>query len=149
MRIGILVVAEHAASFFEVDAGNSVVRPIEIVDDPQELAEREAEIPGSNASFDGIDGARSAIDLDRISPRLNQSRFARRVADAIESGRSRHEFERLIVMAAPRMLGLIREALPDASRNVIAAEIPKDLARLDAEVIRNCMPRETFRPATH
>lgn len=138
MRIGILVVADHEASFFEIHGG-TVVRPIERVDDPQWPAR-----DGASAQ-PGVSYEVNASILARI----NAAGFAQRVADAIQGGRSRHEFERLIVMAAPPMLALIREALPAASRNVIAAEIPNEFAGLEAEAIREHMPSDMLTAATH
>jgi protein required for attachment to host cells len=48
-------------------------------------------------------------------------------------------------MAGPRMLGLIREALPDAARPLLAAEISKDLVHVDADTLRAYVPKDVFR----
>jgi protein required for attachment to host cells len=70
--------------------------------------------------------------------------FAKAVARTLDGARARNEFERLVLIAAPRMLGLLREALPAPCRSVVAAEIAKDLVRQDVEAIREAVPRQAF-----
>ena len=49
-----------------------------------------------------------------------------------------------MLIAAPRMLGLLRDALPATCRSVVAAEVAKDLVRQDPAAIRDAVPREVF-----
>jgi protein required for attachment to host cells len=62
--------------------------------------------------------------------------FAREVADHLEQGRARGDFERLIVAAAPEFLGLLRRSLSDATRQKIKREIHKNIVREDEQTIR-------------
>ena len=70
--------------------------------------------------------------------------FAKEVARTLDGARMRHEFERLVLVAGPRMLGLLREALPTPCRSMVAAEVAKDLVRHDPAAIRDSVPREVF-----
>jgi protein required for attachment to host cells len=56
----------------------------------------------------------------------------------------RREFERLVIVAGPKMLGLIRESLPPTCRSVVAAEVVKDLVHHESDAIREAVPREAF-----
>ena len=51
--------------------------------------------------------------------------FARRIAMLLEEGRRVGEFDRLVVMAPPAFLGLLREALPQSLRSIVVAEVAK------------------------
>jgi len=56
-----------------------------------------------------------------------EDRFATRVAQVLYKKAHEHDFERLIVVAPPRTLGTIRNALRKAVAQKVTAEIPKDL----------------------
>ena len=81
------------------------------------------------------------MDGERSAQRQQQVRFAKRIAEALERARKDRAFDRLVVMAAPRMLGLLRDAMPDTSRAAVVAEVPKDLVHVDPKAIRNYIPR--------
>jgi len=70
--------------------------------------------------------------------------FARAVAHRIEDDRVIHAFDRLVLIAGPRMLGLLRESLPDSCRPSLAAEIPKDLSHGGDQAMREAIPSEVF-----
>ena len=50
----------------------------------------------------------------------------------LNDGRINGDFEQLIIIASPRMLGLIRERLPRELERVVVNTIPKDLVGSDA-----------------
>jgi protein required for attachment to host cells len=147
MKIRIVVADEREASLFDV---RDVSAPLELaakIENPSaglKGIELESDRPGR--SFDSTSPHRHAMDGERASRRWHeQATFARTIVDELENGRNRHEFDRLIVMAGPRMLGLIREALPDAARPLLAAEISKDLVHVDADTLRAYVPKDAFR----
>jgi protein required for attachment to host cells len=54
------------------------------------------------------------------------------------------KFDKLVLVAPPRMLGLLRQSLPTQSQSLLAAEIPKDLAQHAPAAIMNAIPKDTF-----
>ncbi|NKB26651.1 MAG: hypothetical protein GKR99_03415 [Rhodobacteraceae bacterium] len=73
--------------------------------------------------------ARSA--MDKNSPkRLAESLFARQLAEALERDHAKGRFARLILVAAPHMLGELRAAMPQALVDLIAGEVDKDLTQV-------------------
>jgi protein required for attachment to host cells len=69
-----------------------------------------------------------------IEPRSNphdqmETRFAQEVAAALNAASARHEFDRLVLVAPPRVAAPLRDALNEAVRGKIADEIPKDLTK--------------------
>jgi protein required for attachment to host cells len=145
MRVRILVADEREASFFDVQGLNAPMRLIaKFENETAQLHDRDLETDKPGRAFDRMGTGRHAMDGERSARRQNQSRFAECIAEEIETAWNRNGFDRLVIMAGPRMLGLIREALTGRNAPVIAAEISKDLAHVDVDTIRNYVPREAF-----
>lgn len=67
-------------------------------------------------------------------------RFVNEVVDHLERGRIANKFSRLILVAEPRFLGLLRKAIPPALGQTITLEINKDLSKADEQTIRSHLP---------
>lgn len=57
------------------------------------------------------------------------------------------EFDRLAVVAEPRMLGIVRQTLPAALREVVVSEIGKDLTKLPADELYAALAGIAGRPS--
>ena len=108
------------------------------------MHDRDLESDRSGSGFNPAAPGRHGVDGDRSAKRHGMERFAKQVARAIDDARVPHEFERLVIMANPKMLGWLREALSEPTRSVIVAEIDKDLVHQDTQQIREAVPREAF-----
>jgi protein required for attachment to host cells len=56
--------------------------------------------------------------------------FANELAQTLRAARNEHRFERLVLVAEPRFLGMLRGALDDATAALIHDEVHKDLAHV-------------------
>jgi protein required for attachment to host cells len=81
-------------------------------------------------SFSSHDARRSAMEYRSDPVREQQKVFAGLLIADLEKRLQVGEFDRLAVIAEPRMLGLIRERLAKPLRDVVIAQIDKDLNRL-------------------
>jgi protein required for attachment to host cells len=70
--------------------------------------------------------------------------FAARVAEELEQARRAHQFSRLVIMAGPPFLGMLRTALPEALERTVVAEVPKDLLGQADAAVRAHLPPEAF-----
>jgi protein required for attachment to host cells len=61
--------------------------------------------------------------------------FYREIADQIDLALNKQKFDRLILIAEPRLLGILRTVLPSSVHGVIIQEIHKDLAFATEEQI--------------
>jgi len=62
------------------------------------------------------------------SPRKHEAEsFARTIVAELAKARNAGEFDRLVLLAGPAFLGLLRDALPKTLERVIAAQVNKDL----------------------
>lgn len=70
---------------------------------------------------------RSAMAQEETPKEREASTFAREIAEAIRSRRNANEFDRLVLVAEPGFLGMLREALDDATAKTIHGEVRKDI----------------------
>jgi protein required for attachment to host cells len=71
-------------------------------------------------------------------------RFARQIAAELSSAKRDGAFDRLVLVAGPAFIGLLRSALPEAVRMTLVAEVRKDLVAADEETIGAALPPEAF-----
>jgi protein required for attachment to host cells len=144
MTTRVVVADEHEARFFDVE---SVRAPMHLAasleDGAARLHDRDLETDKPGRAV-GANGVRSAMDGERSTRKQYISRFARHIARAIEAARRHQQFDRLVLIAAPRMLGLIRPHLSPPCRALIAAEVAKDLSDVDARAVRRYVPRDAL-----
>lgn len=81
-----------------------------------------------------------------VSPRGHEAdRFAREVAHWLERAVSDGRFRHLVICAAPKMLGRLRQQLPARVKDIVRLELDKDLSRLDDVArIRSRLPDPLF-----
>ena len=142
-----VVVADSAMARVFVEPGTGdPMRELEAFAHPEaRLAVREltSDLPGSVSGGHG--SARHALQ-SRVEPKQQEAiAFARFVADRIESGRTGHEFDRLVLVAAPAFLGRLRAALGDDARRLVDGELDADLVKLPPDEIRKRLPDSFFR----
>jgi protein required for attachment to host cells len=145
MNVRVVVADECEANFFDV-AG--VHRPLEprgvLTNEFAGLMDRDLETDRPGRGFNRGTPGRHAMDGERSTKQHEIEQFAREVARTLDEARVRREFERLVIVAGPKMLGLIRESLPPPCRSVVAAEVVKDLVHHESEAIREAVPRQAF-----
>ncbi|AZG15948.1 MULTISPECIES: host attachment protein [Cupriavidus] len=73
--------------------------------------------------------------------------FSRRVAKLLEDARNRQRFDELVVIAPPRFLGLLRQALPASVSDAITREIGKDYCQLDNRTLQQRLADDGIVPA--
>lgn len=143
--VRVVVADEREANFFDLKHARAQPQPRgSLVSETGGLKDRDLETDKPGRGFNPANPGRHAVDGERSSVRHEIEQFARSVARAVDGGRVRHEFDRLVIVAGPRMLGLIREALPTPCRSIVAAEVPKDLVHHGSEVVREVVPRAVF-----
>ena len=67
-------------------------------------------------------------------------RFARRIARRLDEARRKDEYERLIIVAGPSFLGLMREELSKPTKARVVHEVPKDLVHSPVDAVRKHLP---------
>ena len=80
-------------------------------------------------SFDRAGDGRHGME-PRTDPReVEQERFAREVVSALDEADRRQRFDRLILVALPTFMGLLRGILPSNLAQKVGGELTKDLTK--------------------
>lgn len=89
-------------------------------------ADRDQKSDAPGRSFSSVGNSRSSMqEVDFHA--LEEERFAAQTADMLKRRALRRDFEALVVVAPPRILGALRKRYHKEVSDRIAAEIPKDL----------------------
>ncbi|MBI3182596.1 MAG: host attachment protein [Myxococcales bacterium] len=73
-------------------------------------------------------GAMQPLSIKKVEAQ----RFARLLAEALDKGLAENRYERLVLVAAPEFLGMLREALPPPVAKRVLSDIAKDFSHADA-----------------
>jgi protein required for attachment to host cells len=138
-----VVAAESAsARIFTAKGLLGPLTEIDVLVNPEARSHgRDLETERAGRSFDSEGEGRHAMEPSTDPHEQVVIRFARRVADRIEAGRVGGDFDRLVLLAAPRFLGHLRSALGREVRALVVREVAKDPARASAEEIAKLFAR--------
>jgi protein required for attachment to host cells len=87
-------------------------------------------------------GRRSAMDYGSDPIAEDQREFIRQVIALLESHRRAGEFDKLAVFAEHDMLGHLRQLMPQALREMVVCEMPKNLLHLSEQELPKVISRE-------
>lgn len=73
-------------------------------------------------------GATSFGHDTKSAAEIERPRLAKHVVRALEAEWSKGSADRIVLTAGPKMLGALRDALPQGLKAHVAAELPKDLS---------------------
>ncbi len=146
----LVLVADGArARFFRVDRvrrGLDLVREATSERAREKTSEIATDRQGRAFNSSGL-GQRSAMEPHTDPQRLEKERFARTLAEILQSEVTEVGIERLILVAAPRTLGDLRAVLPAVVAERVAEEIDKDLVGLDQRRLEERLAPTLFGPA--
>ncbi len=154
MIIRIVVANEGEAHFYDTSRPGAPLTEAGHLENPSaHLHDRDLKSDRPGRVFDRAPsgtGRRGAVSHHGVGgerrPRRHEAElFARHVVEALETARREERFERVVLIAAPAFLGLLRAALPKSLRSSVAAEVDKDLVRQPEEAIQAQLPRAAFR----
>jgi len=154
MRIRIVVANQAEAAFYDLDSRTAEPKFATRLTDPlAHLHDRDfkSDRPGRFSDHALLGPGRRGATAHHGTggerrPRKHEAEvFARQVAEQLEQARRNAEFDRLVVMAAPPFLGVLRKVLPDSVRVQVAAEVHKDIVSEPPASVRAHIPPEVLR----
>jgi protein required for attachment to host cells len=127
-RFRILVADQAEAVFYDSTALGAAPKEVARITDPTaHLHDRDLMSDRPGRSYESFGGARHALERENDPRQREAVRFARRIARRLDEARRKDEFERLVVVAGPPFLGLLRHAMSKPTKACVAHEIHKDL----------------------
>ena len=144
MNVRVLVADEAEVEFFTSLRPNLPLLSLGMLrDDQARLRNQDLESDREGRGFGGF-GRRHGLDGERSAERERAMRFARTVARQVDHERACRAFDRLVIIAGPRMLGLLRQELTSRCQALLVAQVSKDLVHSDEETIRQAIPRTAY-----
>jgi protein required for attachment to host cells len=154
MNIRVVVADERRATFFDVTRPNAL-REAGAVENPAgRLKDTDLETDRAGRRFGGAQGVshgtgpaqghHHGVDGERSTLLHDLTLFAKEVGRRIDADRVGHKYDKLVIVAAPKMLGLLRQAIPPQVQSMVAGEVPKDLVNHGPAAILGVIPRDAF-----
>ena len=96
----------------------------------------EAADPRDKAGVGHSIAGHSVSAVEQANPQNKvDAEFARKLADLLSGRLGANQFDRLIVVAGPHMLGCLRASFDDALKAALVGEIDKDLSGQSADAV--------------
>ena len=137
MRKTWVVVADRSrARIFSVETPRGPLTEIEDLVHPESRAhdrDLTSDRPGRSSDNHVLGTAHGKVDQQA-------QEFAREIADRLENGRVGAQFERLVVVAAPDVLGLLRKTMNGPLLRTVCREVLKNLTQQRPADIRKLLP---------
>lgn len=137
----IVVAHEAGARVFAHDGPGKGLALVESIEHPEGRA-RDRDIasdrPGRSFRKDSGDPRRASMSRSEGPHDRSVSDFARGLADKLQHARVQNQFERLVLVAPPRFLGLLRSSLDGPTSQLVVGSVHKDLATSkEAELLKH------------
>jgi len=144
MKSTMIVVADSArARIFTWESDDHVLlKELEDMAHPEgRLHERDmtSDLPGKDSGVAGAGG--HAYENKDSTKKHQQIEFAKRVSTHLDAQRKANKLSKLLLISAPEFLGELRSQFSNELSKLIAFELPKNLAALDATEIRKHIPK--------
>jgi protein required for attachment to host cells len=127
-----ILIADTATAHVVASSGKAdeltEVEDIRLQGDASPSRELAADRPGR--AFDRAGDGRHGMEPPTDPHRVEQERFVREIAAVLGEAAQRQRFDRLVLVAPPRFMGLLRDALPPGVASKVGAELTKGLTRL-------------------
>jgi protein required for attachment to host cells len=141
----VLVADKTRARFFVAESPIGTIEEIETLAHPESrLHETDltSDLPGR--AFDSGGQGRHAMG-SMVGPKQQEAHvFAKQIGDRLDAARAKGSFARLVIVAPPAFLGLIREHLNGQTSKLVTSEIAKNLARMPPAEIRGHLPERLW-----
>jgi protein required for attachment to host cells len=126
----IAVVGAHKAYFFEKTTKENLSLVKEITADLDE----EHEKPGR--TFNSVGSVRHAIEPHTDRREVERQDFSTKVLENLSDGLNHNKFAKLVLIADPKMLGIINNSLDKNLASKLQKSFPKNLAEMEINEIR-------------
>jgi protein required for attachment to host cells len=138
--IWILIADSSRARLYSVDTAHRPMMLCESFEHQESRAmehdlvtDRPGRMPQSHGGAHPGHGSRSGMEPGTTAKEHEHEIFARTLADALKVHLSHHDYCRLILVANPEFLGILREALSEQVKKHVSASVNRNYTSLDAQ----------------
>lgn len=130
----ILVANRSGASLFESNWPGETMRRLQDIPHPEgrlQNSEIDSDKPGR--AFDSMGEARHSMSKELDATEKVAQQFARELAELLNKNRNTNVYDKIILMAAPKFLGLLRAALDSNTAALVVQTVNKELLEVSQE----------------
>jgi protein required for attachment to host cells len=134
-----VVVADSSrARIFEMSSADRELHEIEDMANPQGRAmNRELQTEGYGRYYGKGEREQAHTAPPSVQPVEHAVEvFSKELGEYLDKARTQHRYDRLRLVAPPKVLGLLRKNLSGEAQDMVDEEIAKDIAMLDARDIK-------------
>ena len=131
MRTTWVVAADASrARIFELSEPDQSLREVDDLVNPEgRLAEREVQVEPKGRFYGKGERNQAHTAEPAVQPVEHEVElFSKRVGHYLDHAYTEHRFDKLLLIAPPKFLGLMRQNIGAQARKAVEDEIPKDLA---------------------
>jgi protein required for attachment to host cells len=127
----VLVAHRAGARLFESGVPGAGLRRIEEIPHPAgRLENRQIGSDKPGRSFDSHGAGRHALGKEHDEAETVAQAFAHKLAAHLDNARANNAFDKLVLVAEPRFLGMLRAALSAPTAARVSADVEKDLGHV-------------------
>lgn len=139
----ILVADSARARIFSRDKKFSPLEEIETLVHPESRLHRQDLVTDRPGKVQESMTAGEYANDEPTDPKTTEARqFARDISQQLRESRVAGSFRHLVLVAEPKFLGLLRKSLDPGTRDLVTAEVAKNLVRESAEGIARTVDGE-------
>lgn len=127
-----IILADRSGARIFAHAGRGTgLKSVEDIAHPEgRLRNRDIDASEPGRSFDSMGHHRHAMSPEQSATERETERFAKLLAQHLEQGRTQHRFQKLVLVAEPGLLGILREKLEPATRALVSGSLARDLMHM-------------------
>ncbi len=127
----ILIAHRSGARVFEAQPPHRSLTLLEHIDHPQgRLQSQELDSDRPGRSHDSLGGQRHGMSSEQSRTEHLAVAFAAELAARLKTAHEAKRYEKLVLVAGPKMLGHLRDALDRQTAAVVSASLDKDLGEI-------------------
>jgi protein required for attachment to host cells len=133
-----VVVADSSRGkiFVQDKQSNELQESVDLIHPGARLQGEELTSDRSGRHFGAYGQGSHVFDARTEAKEHETETFAKEIAERLDSGRTSGQFQKLVLMAPPAFLGVLRTQLGDEVRKLVVEEIAKDLVTHSADEVR-------------
>ena len=141
-RNWILVANQAEAQIYSSDRLPGNLSLVEVLGNAEGTARaRDLVSDAPGRAYDSHGSGRHAMEPNTGVKEEQRRRFVKEMVERLQTARVKGDFDRLVLLAAPAVLGVIRKTLNPELEKTVIKEIPKDLigqgvAKIQSQLVR-------------
>ncbi len=129
--IWILVADRAGARLFEQRGPGKLTLLQDLPHPEGRLKNQDIDADKHGRSFDSMGQGRHAMSTEQAPTDHVAQRFAKELVQTLDHGRTQNAFSRLVLVAEPAFLGMLRAALPDPLASKVSTTVNKNLTQVN------------------